>query len=717
MSDNKESDKQKGDVTEKSTTPYHLSANDNPGNIITQVQLGGKNYDEWARVMRTALRAKKKFGFIDALRSTITYQEIAKELWDDIKERLSIGNGPLIQKLKSKLIECKQQGMAIMNYYGKLKMIWEELDRPRGSGRGVSRGQGGQKPSVFARGRGRNGQFRANTTQVTALESTSNGQPSEADKHGLNGLSSEQWNMLVNLLNNQKEGNQGRLNGKKNELKWIIDTGASHHMTGNLDTLIDVQKFMPCRIGLRNGKEAVATKEGSLTLDAHLKLKNDHRSRMLIGVGEQLEGLYYFRGLTSNKAMQTTKKDTMDLWHRRLGHPSGKIIRLLSVVYDNSDKAKPFKVYVGHFDDFVTEGDVEEHAEHVNERTADVSLKETSETVGNEESVVAMALTASIEPSSFSEAMKDEKWRHAMNQEIRALEDNSTWDVVSLPPGKRAIHCKWVYKIKYKADGTIERYKARLVILGNRQVEEIDYNETFAPVAKMVTVRTFLAVAAARNWELHQMDVHNAFLHGDLEEKVYMHMPPGFHPTKPGMINVLVYVDDIIVSGNDHAAIEAFKAYLSKCFYMKDLGILKYFLGIEVARGPDGIFLSQRKYSLDIISETGLLGAKPASLPLEQQHNLALANGDLLSEPEHCRRLVGRLIYLSVTRPELSYCVHTLAQFMQQPRDEHWESALRVVRYLKGNPGKAFYCDQNVIYIFLLGVTPIGQVAHLLVAL
>ena len=139
------------------------------------------------------------------------------------------------------------------------------------------------------------------------------------------------------------------------------------------------------------------------------------------------------------------------------------------------------------------------------------------------------AITAGVEPNSFAEAVKDKKWREAMQQEIHALENNGTWIMEPLPVGKRAIGCKWVFKIKYQADGTVERYKARLVILGNKQVEGIDYKEMFAPVAKLVTVRTFLAVAAARKWELHQMDVHNAFLHGDLNEEVYMCMPLGFH--------------------------------------------------------------------------------------------------------------------------------------------------------------------------------------------
>ena len=323
-----------------------------------------------------------------------------------------------------------------------------------------------------------------------------------------------------------------------------------------------------------------------------------------------------------------------------------------------------------------------------------------------------------------------------MQNEIRALENNDTWTMEDLPSGKKALGSQWVYRIKYKSDGSIERLKSRLVVLGNHQQEGIDYNETFAPVAKMVTVRAFLAIVASKNWELHQMDVHNAFLHGDLDEEVYMRLPPGFESSSPNkvcrlrkslyglkqaprcwfaklvsalkdygflqsysdyslftytrgsvQINVLVYVDDLILSGNDSAALQTFKHYLSDCFHMKDLGSLKYFLGIEVARSATGIFLCQRKYTLDIVNETGLLGSKPVGFPIEQNHKLSLATGALLSDPESYRRLVGRLIYLAVTRPDLAYSVHILSQFMHEPRTDHWEAALRVVRYLKGTPG------------------------------
>lgn len=116
-----------------------------------------------------------------------------------------------------------------------------------------------------------------------------------------------------------------------------------------------------------------------------------------------------------------------------------------------------------------------------------------------------------------------------MGTEIVALEDNRTWDIVDLPPGKTHIGCKWVYTVKYRADGTIKHFKARLVALGNKQVEGVDYKEMFSPVAKMGTVRLLLDVETKRGWDVHQMDVHNAFLHGDLAEEVYMKLPPGFH--------------------------------------------------------------------------------------------------------------------------------------------------------------------------------------------
>ncbi|PKI62829.1 hypothetical protein CRG98_016780 [Punica granatum] len=131
---------------------------------------------------------------------------------------------------------------------------------------------------------------------------------------------------------------------------------------------------------------------------------------------------------------------------------------------------------------------------------------------------------------------QSERWRTAMTEEIRALEINQTWTLETLPPGKRPIDCKWVFKIKRRADGSVECYKARLIAKGFTLVEGVDFHETFALVAKLVTIRCLLIVAVTRRWEMHQMDVQNAFLHGNLDEEVYIKLPPGFSSRRGGAV-------------------------------------------------------------------------------------------------------------------------------------------------------------------------------------
>ncbi|CAH9129500.1 unnamed protein product, partial [Cuscuta epithymum] len=354
------------------------------------------------------------------------------------------------------------------------------------------------------------------------------------------------------------------------------------------------------------------------------------------------------------------------------------------------------------------------------------------------------AITSRDEPKRFSQAILDPKWQEAMQKEIHALEENGTWTLVQLPPGKKAVDSKWVYKIKYKPNGDVERYKARLVAKGFTQVEGIDFHETFAPVAKLVTVRCLLAVAAKRNWEVHQLDVNNAFLHGDLSEDVYMRMPQGFtkngdtrvcklqkslyglrqasrnwyHKFTQSLLNVgfrqsradhslfifqqgenhtfaLIYVDDVILAGNDVSHIGRIKGYLNDQFSIKDLGPLKYFLGIEVARSPEGFVLSQRKYTLDILEDSGLLAARPSQFPMEQNLKLRPDDGSPLIDASAYRRLIGRLLYLTVTRPDIVFSVSQLSQFLSQPRQSHFDAAIRVLRYLKQTPGQGIFLSAD----------------------
>jgi hypothetical protein len=153
---------------------------------------------------------------------------------------------------------------------------------------------------------------------------------------------------------------------------------------------------------------------------------------------------------------------------------------------------------------------------------------------------------------------------------------------------------------------------------------------------------------------------------------------------------LLIYVDDILITGNDPVSITDIKKFLHNKFHLKDLGKLKYFLGIEISTSRTGIFISQRKYALEIIKDAGLLGAAPINTPMERGLKLS-DKSELLKNPERYRRLVGILIYLTVSRPNITYSVHILSRFMHQPRKDHWEAALRVVRYLKSAPGQGLF--------------------------
>jgi hypothetical protein len=163
---------------------------------------------------------------------------------------------------------------------------------------------------------------------------------------------------------------------------------------------------------------------------------------------------------------------------------------------------------------------------------------------------------------------------------------------------------------------------------------------------------------------------------------------------------LLIYVDDILITGNDLTAIGTLKSFLNKSLRIKDLDNLKYFLGIEIARSKKGIFISQRKYLLDILKDMGLLGARPAGFPMEQNLKLLPDKGELLHDPCRYRRLIGRLIYLTITRPDITFAVNKLSGFMQQPRKPHYEAALRILRYLKSTPGQGIlFSSQSPLHL------------------
>ena len=321
------------------------------------------------------------------------------------------------------------------------------------------------------------------------------------------------------------------------------------------------------------------------------------------------------------------------------------------------------------------------------------------------------ALAFLQEPQTFHEASSNPLWQQAMKEELDALHKTGTWDLIDLPSRKSSISCKWVYKIKTRSDGIVDRYKAYLIARVFTQEDRIDYEETFSPVASLSSIMTLIIVSTARKWPLFQMDVKNDFLNGELSKEVYMKLPPGYsHPpgfphrvfglqralydlkqaprawfakfsstisqhgfsgssfdttlflrrSGHGITIVLLYVNDMIITGDDMQGIQDLKHFLGHQFEMKDLGPLNYFLGLEVSSSIDGYFLTQAKYTSDLISPASITDSKIVDTLIEYNYRLNSHDSESLSDATLYRQLVRGLIYLTVTRPDISYAVHVV---------------------------------------------------------
>jgi Reverse transcriptase (RNA-dependent DNA polymerase)/Integrase core domain len=338
------------------------------------------------------------------------------------------------------------------------------------------------------------------------------------------------------------------------------------------------------------------------------------------------------------------------------------------------------------------------------------------------------------EPNSFEEAMKEKEWKQAMMEEIESINSNKTWSLVDLAKGKKVIGLKWVYKLKKDSEGRVVKHKARLVAKGYVQKQGVDYEEIFAPVARMETVRLIIAVAVQEGWLLHHMDVRSAFLNGELQEEVYVAQPPGFevqgtkdkvlrlHKALYGLkqaprawnfkldktlnslgfkrsdsehavykrgqgvtcIIVGIYVDDLIITGANEMEIENFKDQMKRTFRMSDLGLLSYYLGIEVKQLKNMVLLSQESFALKVLRECGMDECNPAKAPMETRLKLRRESTSELVDAGKYRSIVGSLRYLLHTRPDLAYSVGIVSRFMEAPRREHMAAVKHILRYIQG---------------------------------
>ncbi|KAE8725167.1 Eukaryotic translation initiation factor 3 subunit E [Hibiscus syriacus] len=370
-------------------------------------------------------------------------------------------------------------------------------------------------------------------------------------------------------------------------------------------------------------------------------------------------------------------------------------------------------------------------------------------------------LTEDGEPSTYQEAINSSDaslWMMAMQEEIEALHKNNAWDLVSLPQGRKPICNKWVFKIKRNGDDQVERYRARLVVKGYAQKEGIDFNEIFSPVVRLTIVRVVLAMCVTLNLHLEQLDVKTTFLHGNLEEEIYMLQPEGFEEKEKknlvcrlnkslyglkqapmcwykrfdsfilclgynrlnadpcayfkrsgdnDFVILLLYVDDMLVAGPNKDYIEELKAQLAREFEMKDLGSANKILGMQIHRDRSNrkIWLSQKNYLKKILSRFSMQDCKPISTPLPINFKLSSSMSPS-SEEERMEMsrvsytsAVGSLMFAMIcTRPDIAQAVGVVSRYMANPGKEHWNTVKRILRYIKGTSNIALcYGGSNLL--------------------
>ncbi|KAL0322188.1 UNVERIFIED_CONTAM: Retrovirus-related Pol polyprotein from transposon RE1 [Sesamum calycinum] len=484
--------------------------------------------------------------------------------------------------------------------------------------------------------------------------------------------------------------------GNVNAGSWIVDTGATSHMCGDVKLFNSLHTLHSCiTIHLPDNSIAQAKECGDIHLSSNLTLTNvlyvpsfkhnllsvsqlcqsnsvgflfltssclvqDLKNNNILAVGKQRGRLYYldtnsFIYASSSQSIEnhisclSSDTELYTLWHKRLGHASPFVLSHIPVLsFTNKNKEYicsicPLAKQTRNIDPIPTpilDSVVEIDSAPVPCSSSSVSSILPSDITSSHIGFMT-ALSTVHEPKHFLQAKGCSEWEKAMKEELDALERNNTWEIVDLPPGKKPIGSKWVYKVKLRPDGSVDRYKARLVAKGYNQVEGVDYVDRFSPVAKAVTVRLLLAVASSKNWPIQQIDINNAFLHGFLDEDIYLTAPDGY-PIQ-----------------------------------------------------WEGLSVTQHKYIRDIILDTGLQNSKPATTPLPTGLKFSAHDVVPLHDPEPYRRLVGRLLYLSFTRPDISFGAQQLSQFVHQPGQIHMDAALHLVRYLKGCPDRGLFFSSS----------------------
>nr|GEW50686.1 hypothetical protein [Tanacetum cinerariifolium] len=663
--------------------PLHLHPNDTTALTVVSIKLKGtKNYQVWLCAMLLALECKNKIAFINGSCKRSNEDEVLGKQWDRVN---AIVLGWILNSISVELFlgfKKHNQLLKLMQFLMGLDDSYMEI-----------------RSFILSR------EILSDVRSAYATIS-----------------SEESHKVAVGSIAGSSQRNQAFAFVSNVPYSHDFQRRTNQHMTytdKELDNVIDIS-HLKIKVGHHNGTEAYIFKIGNLRLSNGLTLYDDLNLKNVLRIGEQCEGLLGHPANPilnvlkdslnidkkdnticceiSQKAKQTREsfplsdhksKSLGDLVHLDLWRPykvtSSEGFRFFLTVVDDYTRA----VWIPNDDERVandmnkgksvssnssesgsniiaanflvdSKNDADSSNDFVTTQNEEVAtLEENVFSEGNLDQNpsspqgvqnVRRSSRQIVFPKNYNDFVVESKfkaskyshWIDAMNQEMYSLLRNGTWELVDLPEGRKAIGSTWIYKIKFRSSDEIDRYKARLVAQGFRQKEGIDYEETFSPLVKMVTVRY---------------------------EIVYMRPSEGYFPS-----------DDIIITDNNVDEIKKFEVFLKSKFMIKDLGKLKYFLGIEVVDTKKGIRLNQRKYVLDLLSEYGMLACKPVDTPLLSKlviSNEATKSDPVLKNITDYQKLMGKLIYLTNTRPDISYVVHCLSQFMHSPLKSHLKTTLK----------------------------------------
>nr|GEV55435.1 ribonuclease H-like domain-containing protein [Tanacetum cinerariifolium] len=723
--------------------PLHVQNSDNSNFVIVPFKLLGiENYRIWSSVVKLALQARNKYGFVDGsyLKESYATSDIFFAQWDrcgssvvDYYHRLNSlwGEFDALTKLPKCISEVKcscdaskelglhQQLMKLMQFLMGLDECYQPvrnslltkdpLPEVKDAYYVTSREESHRRVHESSYGT----ESKQNATNFVAKTFNNNkklfnnnsnnftkGSSSNVNRGPNPNLNCKHYCKIDHTIDSLSSGFTSKQIQKLHNLINDKSTGSIHaNMAANNVMLYDVLVVTGYCVSLLSMNKLIRDIKMFVGFNENKCYIQDLKREKILGTGSEPGGLYFFDvnksnfiGRNQSDRLTATQIDDQKWFEGNVQNvsqfsPTQNIDDVQTPVLRWSERKSKLPV---RFNDYILSSNVKYGIENY------VSYSRLSSV----NMCFATSLNKSIEPIRLPEALSDPDWVEAMNNETEALNRNNTWTICDLPIGRKPIGGKWMWKIKYKTSGEIKRYKARLVSKGFSQKERFNFDETFSHVVKMVTVRCLISIDVVNKWPLYQLDVNNVFLYGDLVEDVYMTLPDGYNNVdkskvckldkslyglkqalrqwnaklttalvehgfeqskfdyslytkhRSGMfIVLLVYVDDIVITGSDIDGINEFKLFLSTKFLIKDLGSFKYFLGIEVINNDLGLCMTQRKYCMELLHEYGLLAAKPIDIPL-----------------------------LENTIINISYDVHCLSQHMYSPLQSHFKAALRVLR-------------------------------------